>query len=503
MKYLLGIDFGGGASKATLLCENGEIGAEATAEYPTFHPGPDACEQAPADWIATLCRITGEVLAKSGIAPQDIAAVAVDSATHTAVVCDENARPLRPAIHWTDTRSRPQADRLRQTCGEEIFRKTFHKPDPIWTLPQLLWLRENEPELYARIHYLFFEKDYIRYALTGVFCTDRIEAEGSMLFDCTRMQWDEELCARTGLPRAAFPPLKEPTDIIGCVTVQAARETGLAAGTPVICGTTDTVLEVFASGAVEPGDTTVKLATAGRICVVTGQPYPDRHLVNYSHIVKGLWYPGTATKAAASSYRWYRDTFGGQYRALDEAAEQIPCGSEGLLFHPYLNGELTPYGDPALCGSFTGLRATHTKAHVTRAVLEGVAYSLLDGKLYLDGLGLPHPSAAALIGGGAKGRLWQQITADVLGMPLRVPQHADSSLGSAMLAGVAVGIFRDPRHAVQQCVREADTVYPDERNTAFYRKRFVRYKQIHDALAPIYGSMSYEDRCMCPSGAGR
>lgn len=489
MRYLLGVDFGGGASKATLLCENGAVVAEATSEYPTLHPAPCACEQEPADWIAALCRNIGKVLAESGVAPQDIAAVAVDSATHTAVVCDEQFQPLRPAIHWTDSRSREQADRLRETVGENIFRKTFHKPDTIWTLPQLLWLKETEPELFSKIRYLFFEKDYIRYVLTGVFCTDWIEAEGSMLFDCTKMEWDAALCRMAGLDPAVLPPLKAPTDIIGSVTEQAARVTGLAAGTPVICGTTDTVLEVFASGAVEPGDVTVKLATAGRICVITEQPYPDRHLVNYSHIVKGLWYPGTATKAAASSYRWYRDTFGGQYRELDAAAEQIPVGSEGLLFHPYLNGELTPYGDSSLCGSFTGIRATHTKAHFTRAVLEGVAYSLLDGKQYLDGLQIPYRSTATLIGGGAKGKLWRQITADVLGIPLRTTQNSDSSLGAAMLAGLAVGIFRDPKQAVQMCVREADTVCPDEQHTELYRKQFVRYKQIHDALAPVYGSM--------------
>ena len=486
MRYLLGIDFGGGASKATLLGENGAILCEHTVEYPTRYPAPGACEQDPEGWIAALCENTKTVLKKANISPFDIAAVAVDSATHTSLVCDGEYRPLRPAMHWTDSRSRREADALREQYGEEIFAKTFHKPDTIWTLPQLLWLKGNEPEVFSRIAHVFFEKDYIRYFLTDVYCTDYIEAEGSMLFDCNKMAWDDALCGLCGITAAMLPPICKPTDVIGKVTEGAAAATGLAAGTPVICGTTDTVMEVFASGAVSPGDVTVKLATAGRICVITEGARPDRHLVNYSHIIEGLWYPGTATKSAAASYRWYRDTFGGNYRELDGGAAKVPIGAEGLFFHPYLNGELTPYADPTLCGSFVGIRATHTKAHFTRAVLEGVSLSLLDNKLYLDGLGIPYKETATLIGGGAKGPLWRQITADVLGLTLQITESSDSSLGSAMLAGIAVGVFADAEVAVAKCVKKTDTVYPNLENTARYRALFDTYKRIHDALAPIY-----------------
>ena len=486
MKYLLGIDFGGGASKATLLCEDGVIYAEHTVEYPTYYDEQGACEQDPADWIAALCEGTRAILEKSGIAPSDIAAVAVDSATHTSLVCDADKRPLRRAMHWTDTRSRAESRELLDAHGEVIFKKTFHKPDTIWTLPQLLWLGRHEGALFERIRYVFFEKDYVRYFLTGIFCTDDIEAEGSMLFDCTRRCWDAELCALCGIDPAVLPPLRRPTDIIGAVTEEASRATGLALGTPVICGTTDTVMEVFASGAVEKGDATVKLATAGRICVITDRPHPDRHIINYSHVVDGLYYPGTATKAAANSYRWYRDTFGGDYATLDEGASEVAIGCEGLVFHPYLNGELTPYADPRLCASFVGARATHTRAHFTRAVLEGVSLSLLDCKTYLDSLGIPYRGEATLIGGGAKGALWRQITADVLGMTLRTTESSDSSLGSAMLAGVAMGIFADAKDAVARCVKPRDVVHPIPENTEKYRKLFERYKKIQAALAPIY-----------------
>ena len=207
MKYLLGIDFGGGASKATLINTNGNIIADNTVEYPTLYPENGACEQNPKDWINALCENCKALLSKSGIDSGDILAVAIDSATHTSLVCDKNFKPLRNAIHWTDTRSRKQADKLREELGEEIFKKSFHKPDTIWTLPQLIWLKENEPDVFAETKYIFFEKDYVRYFITGVFCTDYIEAEGSMLFDCNNMIWDEELCKLAGITVDMLPPI--------------------------------------------------------------------------------------------------------------------------------------------------------------------------------------------------------------------------------------------------------------------------------------------------------
>lgn len=485
MKYLLGIDFGGGASKATLLSEEGNIVAEHSVEYPTLHPSAGFCEQNPDDWYKALCEDTTELIKKADISADDILAIAIDSATHTAVLCDENYKPLRPAIHWTDTRSKKQADDLR-VHTEMISKKTFAEPGTIWTLPQIIWVRENEPDVFSKLSKIFFEKDYLRYQLTGVYCTDYIEAQGSMLFDNNTMAWDEELCRLAGISSSIMPPIVKPTDIIGNVTEEASRATGLTVGTPVICGTTDTVMEVFASGAVDKGQMTVKLATAGRICVITDKSVPHPYLINYAHIVDGLWYPGTATKAAASSYRWYRDTFGGDYKELDQGAAECDLGANGLLFHPYINGELTPYADPMLCGSFIGIRAEHTKAHFTRAVLEGVSLSLLDNMMALNELNVPHDNFATLIGGGAKAKLWRQITADMLGITLKITESSDSSFGSAMLAGIAVGVFKDAKEAVKKCVKVMDTVIPNPENTAKYAEIFKTYKKVHDALAPIY-----------------
>ena len=486
MKYLLGVDFGGGSTKATLIDTLGNIVSENVVEYPTYYPQLGWCEQSPEDWNVAFSKNVKGILEKSGIDAGDILAVAIDSATHTWVMCDENKKPIRPAIHWTDSRSRSQAEYLRNTYGELILAKSFHRADTIWTLPQVLWVKENEPENYERLRYRFFEKDYIRYELTGIYCTDYIEAQGSMLFDCNKNEWSDELLGIAGMTKEQVPPIVNPTDIIGAVTEEASKRCGLKAGTSVICGTTDTVMEVFASGAVNPGDVTVKLATAGRICVITEKPYPNRHLVNYAHVAEGSWYPGTATKAAASSYRWYRDTFGGDYQELNEGAEQIPIGSEGLIYHPYINGELTPYADPTLCGSFIGVRATHTKAHFTRSVLEGVALSLLHSKKTLEEIGIAPTGKATIIGGGAKGELWRQITADCLGMELVKTVSSDSSLGSAMLAGVAVGVFESYQDAVKICIKEECLTTPIKENTKEYEKLFQEYVSIHDALEPIY-----------------
>ena len=486
MKYLLGIDFGGGASKATLLCENGDICATATAEYPTDYPKPGYAEQDPSHWVEATCKNIAGVLDKSGVSPADIAAVSLDAATHTAVITDDDFNVIRPAIYWTDTRSTEEVKFLRENYGEIIEKQVLHKADTIWSLPELLWIKNNEPQNWARAKKIMFAKDYVRHFFTGDYVTDFIEAEGSMMFDVGKMDWSPELCKVLDIDTKMLPKIVKPTDIVGSITKEAAELTGLSEGTPVLCGTTDTVMEVFASGAVRKGQMTLKLATAGRICVVTDKPYPDINLINYSHIVDNMFYPGTATKSCAASYRWFRDTFGGDYGELDEMAEKIAIGSDGLVFHPYLNGELTPYANPKLCADFVGVRASHTKAHFTRAVLEGVAMSMLDCKLALESFDIEHGDSAAIIGGGGKSPLWRQMISDALGIKLVEMKHSDSSFGSAMLAGIAVGIFETPEQAVEKCNKVVSITVPNAENTPKYMELFKRYKAIGKALEPIY-----------------
>ena len=486
MQYVLGIDFGGGSSKALLLSESGEIAAEASVEYPTYFPENGFCEQRPADWYDAACENIRILLEKSGVSSSDIKAMALDAATHTAVLCDENFNVLRDSVYWTDTRSFAECKFLREKYGDLILRQCYHSPDTIWTLPQLLWIKNHEPQLFSKVRKIMFAKDYVRHMLTGDFVTDNVEAEGSMLFDFETQSWSHELCCILGISPSFLPKIVKPYDMAGRITKQAALSTGLCEGMPVLCGTTDTLMEVFAAGGTKKGAMTVKLATAGRICVITDAPLKGRDFVNYSHFKDGLWYPGTATKSCAASLRWYRDTFGGKYDEMDNEAERIPAGAEGLLFHPYLNGELTPYADPELCASFVGIRAGHTKAHFTRALLEGVAFSLLECKNALDKKMIEHDSAAAAIGGGAKSPLWRQIVSDVLNIKLAVKNCSDSSLGSAMLAGVYAGFFDSYESALQKCTHTVSETVPSKARHEEYMKVFGRYKAVHDALAPIY-----------------
>ncbi len=488
MKYLLGVDFGGSSSKATLLGEDGKVYATAGKEYPTFYPENGWAEQDPDDSYRALTDNIREILKISGVKPCEIAALALDAATHTTVLLDENDRPVRRAIYWTDTRASAQADRLKREMGSEIIAECYNSVSSLWTLPQLIWLKENEPETIRKTRKVLAMKDYIRYKLTGDYVTDSIEAMGNLLLDARNNRWSERFCALCGIDPGIMPEIVDPMMKLSPLTEQAREDTGLEKGTVVITGATDTVMEVYAAGAIRPGQATVKLATAGRICPVTDHAVVDPRLVTYRHVVDGLWYPGTATKSCAAANRWYRDTFGGSFGEMSAAAATVSRGCEGLYFHPYLQGEITPYLNDRLRASFTGAAGFHTKAHFNRAVLEGVAYSMKDCFATLTELGIA-PTEATAIGGGAKSDLWRQILADMLNIPLTTVENVDSSLGSAMLAGVATGVFADHGEAVNRCVRISGVTEPDPEGVAFYREHFETYKRIQQALEPIYNAL--------------
>lgn len=485
MRYTIGVDFGGSSSKATLLREDGRVIAAASCEYPTYYPQSGWAEQDPEDSYNAFVQNVRELLSASGVNPEEIAAISLDAATHTAVLLDEHDRPVRHAIYWTDTRSSAEAAELREACGEEITQLSFNSVSSLWTLPQLLWLSRHEPKALARTKKIMAVKDYVRYRLTGDFVTDDVEAMGFLLLDANRNAWSGRLCSLGGVTEEMMPRIVRPDQRLSPIRQEALEATGLSAKTMVIAGTTDTVMEVYAAGANRVGEATVKLATAGRICAITDHAVVDPCLVTYRHVVDGLWYPGTATKSCAASNRWYRDTFGGDFGEMSAAAAQAPRGSDGLFFHPYLQGEITPYRDDRLRASFVGATGHHTRAHFNRAVLEGVAFSMKDCYAELQRLGVA-PSSAVLIGGGAKSPLWRQIMADMLGIPLRTVHNVDSSLGSAMLAGVASGLFASHQEAADRCVRIQDEILPDPQGVSFYKEQFALYKAIQAALAPIY-----------------
>ena len=499
----MGVDFGGSASKATLLEDTGQILATATREYPAHFPHPGWYEQDAEDLYDAFLVNVRECLEKSGVDPTKIQALAVDAATHMAVLCGADDKPLRPIIHWSDSRCTEQVRRLKESSGALLSRYSLNSVSPAWTLPQLLWIRDHEPEILPGIRRIYFAKDYVRHRITGDFCTDSIESMGPMLADDHSVTWSKELCELAGVDMDTLPPILEPTDVAGYVNRETARLTGLKEGKPVIVGTTDTALEVYASGAVREGCATVKLATAGRICPITRGPIHNHQFFNYRHIIPGLWYPGTTSRTCASSYKWYRDVFGtweiqeaerlgtSAYEVLNRAAEQVPAGSEGLFFHPYLQGELTPYYDDSLCASFTGVRMHHGKGHFSRAVMEGISYSTRDCLEEVRAQKIDVQDYR-VIGGGAKGKLWRQILCDILATPLVCTADNDSSLGSAMLAGVAMGMFKDYEESVDKCVRVTDRMEPIPENVAIYEKGFQTYRSIQRAMAEVYHQMAEE-----------
>ena len=498
MEYTLGIDLGSSGIKITFLDRAGRCIGPFGAEICSVFPKPGWIEQDPRQWYEVFCALFAQACRSSGIRPDSVCAVAVDAATHTTVLLNENFVPVRNAILWNDQRSAAVAAACQEQAGKYILDKTYNAPSAMWSLCQMLWVRSHEPDCWKRVRRILFAKDYLRHCLGGNYVTDYIDAEGSMLLDMKTHHWDPQLCAMLGKNDLQLPEILEPTDCAGAIDRSCAERTGLREGTPIYAGASDTVMELLAAGVVQQGDASIKLATSGRICVVTPKPYPHALLVNYSHVVPGFWYPGTGTRSCATSLRWFKDEFcraereaaktdgRSVYALLDEAAASVPAGAEGLFYHPYLLGEFTPYQDPDLRADFVGASMKHTHAHFTRAVMEGCAYSLLDGYRALLDIGIPAPKEFRLIGGGASGAIWSQIVSDVFQQPLRKPRTSDSSFGSAMLAAVAHGIFDSFLQAAQICASSSTWIAPNRENATLYQDRFAFYKEIQRALAPIY-----------------
>ena len=500
-ELLLGIDAGTSGCNITVIDLQGCVIDEAFGEYQTFRPHPGWSEQEPEDWYEVACRLLREMFARGKCRAEQIAALSLDGSTHNAVLADAEFRPLRRAIMWTDQRSVAQAARLEEEAGQLIFETTYQKPSPTWTLPQILWVKEHEPEVLERVAHVLFTKDYVRYRLTGTWETDHIEAQGSLFYDMQRRNWSEPLCSLAGLSVESLPPLVKPTDVVGSVTRAAAEATGLKEGTPVVAGCSDSAVEGYAAGAVEPGHMILKLATAGNVNVMTAEPHPHPKTLTYSHVIPGMWYTVVATNTAASAERWFRDLFCSEeiaqakeqgtsaYALMHEKAARIPPGSDGLFFHPYLLGERAPYWDANLRGSFVGATMRHGKAHFLRALLEGVAYSLRDCFRTIVDLGLP-VSEIRLIGGGAKSTLWSQIISDIFDRPVIRPAGCDASFGAALLAGVGVGLFGNEAEAVRACTQVRDVLQPNPEAARVYADLFPMFCRIHDNLAETYTDLA-------------
>ena len=513
MRLLLGIDYGTGGCKTTVLDERGGFVGEASTEFQTYHDHPGWSEQEPRDWWQALCASLAK-LAANGVDLKSVAACALDGSTHNAVLlgptgdstglgnvlADRAYSPVRRTIMWTDQRATTECAALKAGWGEKIFSTCYQMPAPTWTLPQMMWLKANEPEVLRRTEHVLFVKDYVRYLLTGCAATDYIEAQGTLFFDMAKSAWADDLVALAGLKSSALPALIKPTDVVGGVTAAAAAATGLPEGLPVVCGSSDSAVEDYGAGAVEPGDLIIKLATAGNVNAMTAEAHPHPKTLTYSHIVPGMWYSVSATNAAALCQRWWRDAFyagaapagANVWEVINAEAEASPIGANGVFFHPYLQGERCPYWDPNLRASFTGVSISSTRGDFSRALMEGVAFSLKDCYGTLEEMRLS-VKRIFLIGGGARSKLWSEIVANVFNRPVAVPTPGDASFGACLLAGTGVGVFADVRDAVAKCLNVDRTIQPDAAAAAKYDHLFTCYRRIHDALAPVYRPMKEDN----------
>lgn len=484
--YLLGIDLGASSLKATLITPEGVVKATSGAPVTTFVPHFGWAEQDPAEWFAALCKAVPDVLAKAAIDPAQIAGIGISAGAHIPVLTDADGAVLRPAIMWSDQRAAAEAATLHERAGAQIISTGLNRVNPTWTLSMLAWLKTHEPEVMRRAKRLYLAKDFLRHCLTGTWETDYADAVGTLLADDASKGWSSALAGLIELDMSILPPIVPAAQIVGGVSALAATRTGLQAGTPVVCGSNDTTVEFFGVGGNKPGIGGVKLATAGVLFLATSGPAVHPPISCYPHLLPGLYYTATGTNSCASAHRWVRDLIfaEGGFEAMDALASTAPRGAGGLLFHPYLQGERAPYWDPLLRADFVGMTISHGKMHFARAVYEGIAFSIRDLLGAAQELGLCF-SGIRLMGGGAKSACWRQIIADVTGLVIERTEEGDASFGSALVAGIGVGLFATPEDAEAHCIRLQDTTKPNPEATAFYDRLFGLYKEAQAALAGV------------------
>ncbi|MGW8318354.1 MAG: xylulokinase [Candidatus Promineifilaceae bacterium] len=492
---LLGLDISTTGAKALLVDERGEVVGSATMPLTLSTPRPLWSEQNPEEWWAGMRRSIRQVLFDAGVTGKDVAAAGLTGQMHGLVLLDGQGRVLRPAILWNDQRTGKQCDDIRSRLGKSrLIQITGNDALTGFTAPKILWVQQNEPEVYARARHILLPKDYIRYQLTGDFAVDRAGGAGTLLFDLRQRTWSDEVLAALEISPELLPPTYEGPEITGTVTQAAAEETGLAAGTPVVGGGGDQAAQAVGVGAVQPGIIALTLGTSGVVFAPTEAPLiePEGRLHAFCHAAPGRWHFMGVMLSAAGSLQWYRDTLapGTDFDALVEEAAEISPGSEGLLFLPYLTGERTPHPDPLARGAWVGLTVRHQRAHLTRAVLEGVAYGIKDSFSLIQQSGLGSIEQVRISGGGARSPLWRQIIADVLGVELvTVNTTEGAAFGAALLASVGARFYDSVPAACEQTIQLTGQTRPGAESET-YQRTYPLYQALYPALAPGFKAVA-------------
>ena len=488
---LIGIDVGTTAVKAVAVDETGRLLAEADVEQPTSVPRPGWSEQRPEMWWRSTKDAVLTVMAAVRRLPAtvEVRAIGLSGQMHSSVFLDDSGEVIRPALLWNDVRTTEQCRQMTAALSLNGLRRTVgNLALEGFTAPKLLWLRDNEPASYDRLRTLLLAKDYIRYRLTGELATEPSDAAGTVLFDVRRRRWSDEVLSALGISPDLLPTVVGSTDVSGVVTPSVAREIGLPPSTPVIGGGADNAAGAVGSGVVVPGRVQSSIGTSGALVTPVQRPRIDRRmrLHTFCHSVPDLWYLMGVVLSAGNSLRWLRDilTEGGEvsYDLLTNEAAAVTPGSDGLLFLPYLTGERTPHNDSNARGVFFGLHLGHTRAHLVRAVMEGVTFALRDSLELMRPMVETIPQVRA-IGGGARSPLWRQMQADIFGTPvLSLGDAGGPAYGAAIMAAVGAGVFDSIEEAADRWVSVTETTEPNVRNIPLYDELYQRYRTLYPSL---------------------
>lgn len=502
---LLGIDIGTTGTKTLLIDEEGRVLASAVSEYPLHTPRPGWAEQDPADWWEATRLTIRRVLALAGLRGQDVRGIGLSGQMHGSVFLDDRQQVIRPAILWCDQRTAEQCAWITQTVGaQRVVELTSNPVLTGFTAPKIVWLRDHEPEHYARVRKVLLPKDYIRFRLTGAFATEVSDASGTALFHVRERRWATEMLDAIGIPCEWMPECFESPVPSARVSPEAAEATGLQAGTPVVGGGGDQAAGAVGNGIVERGIVSSTVGTSGVVFAFSDEPAvdPGLRVHTFCHAVPGKWHQMGVMLSAGGSLRWYRDALAGPerevaallgvdpYRLITEEAAQAPVGSEGLIFLPYLTGERTPHADPYARGVFFGLTLRHDRRHMARAVLEGVAYGLRDSFEILQEMGVPIQEVRAS-GGGARSPLWRQIQADVTNREhVTINVDEGPAFGVALLAGVGTGVWGSVAEACRATIRVTDRCPPVPENAAIYARYYPIYRALYRCLAEQFAAVA-------------
>lgn len=492
-ELFLGLDVGTSGVKAILVGESGDVEASATTPLALSTPRPGWAEQDPDHWWdATVTSIRDAIAQRP---ERRIAAIGISGQMHSSVFLDREGKVIRPALLWCDGRTTAEcAEITARVGGEERLRDWACNPAlEGFTLPKVLWLRNHEPEAFARLATVLLAKDFIRFRLTGALATEPSDASGTLMFDTARVRWSTEILDAVGLHEAILPEVGGSAEVLGHVTTNIAALTGLAAGTPVVGGGADNACGAAGVGAVTPGEAVASWGTSGTVLAPMAQPRVDPALRahTFCHVAPGLWYLMGVVLSAGGAFAWYRDRLArdlaGSDNAdvlLNEEAAEVAPGADGVVFLPYLQGERTPHRDAAARAAFLGLSLAHTRAHLTRAVIEGICFALRDSVAILEELELS-PGHLLLTGGGARSPFLRRLQADVFGLPVRtVNREEGPAYGAALLAAVGAGAFPDLGAAARATLARSDLEQPDAAAHDAYRQPYERFRNAYSAAKP-------------------